>query len=111
MHKLNILWTTTNRDTITNMLLMYSTNTKQKGLWDEVNVIIWGASAKLIGENTAVQAEVREMIEKGVHVEACRACSEKYGVAETLENLGIDVKYMGQYLTEYLKQGEKMLTL
>jgi len=111
MEKINILWTTTNRDTITNMILMYSTNTKQHGLWDEVNVIIWGGSAKLIGENTEVQAEVSEMIEKGVHVEACQACAEKYGSVEKLRKLGVDVKFMGHPLTDYIKNGEKILTL
>jgi len=111
MEKINILWTTTNRDTITNMILMYSTNTRQHGLWDEVNVIIWGGSAKLIGENVDVQAEVSEMIEKGVHVEACQACAEKYGAVETLRNLGVDVKFMGKPLTDYIKNGEKILTL
>ena len=111
MEKINILWTTTNRDTITNMILMYSTSTRQHGLWDEVNVIIWGGSAKLIGENVDVQAEVSEMIEKGVHVEACQACAEKYGAVETLRNLGVDVKFMGKPLTDYIKNGEKILTL
>lgn len=109
--KLNILWTTTNRDTITNMILMYSTNTVQRGLWGEVNVIIWGGSAKLVGENNEVQEEVSEMIKKGVHVEACLACAEQYGAVETLKNLGVDVKYMGEPLTKYIKQGEKILTL
>lgn len=111
MEKLNILWTTTNRDTITNMILMYSTNAKQKGLWDEINVIIWGASAKLLGENTAVQAEVCEMIEKGVHVEACLSCADQFGVSETIKSLGVETKYMGEPLTAYLKKGEKILSL
>ncbi len=111
MEKINILWTTTNRDTITNMILMYATNTKQKGLWDQVNVIIWGGSAKLIAENEEVQAEIREMLEKGVHVEACRACAEKYGAIDILEELGVEVKFMGQPFTEYIKKGEHIITI
>jgi len=111
MNKINILWTNTNRDTITNMILIYSTVTKQKGLWDEVNVFIWGGSAKLIAGNKDVQAEVSEMIEKGIHVEACQACAEKYGAVEILKDLGVDVKFMRQPLTDYIKNGEKILTL
>ena len=111
MEKINILWTTTNRDTITNMILMYSTKTKMMGLWDEVNIIIWGGSAQLVGENREVQAEVQQMIESGVHVEACLACADKYGVTDTLRALGVEVKFMGQPLTDYIKKGEHILTL
>jgi hypothetical protein len=50
------------------------------------------------------------MKEAGVVLEACKSCSDMYGVSENLEKLGIDVKYMGQPLTNYLKQGVTVLT-
>ncbi|PKQ65821.1 DsrE family protein [Labilibaculum filiforme] len=111
MDKLNILWTTTNEDTITNMIAMYSINTLKKGLWNEVNIIVWGGSAKLLGEDQEVQAEVLGMIKGGVSVQACQACCEKYGVSESLRNLGIDVRFMGEPLTTIIKNGENLLTL
>ena len=111
MEKLNILWTSDNKDTLFNMLAMYATNSKKKGWWDEVNVIIWGASAKLVGSDTQVQTEILEMIANGVHFEACKACAENLEVSETLSKLGIDVKYMGQSLTEYLKSETKLLSI
>lgn len=111
MSKLNILWTTTNRDTITNMIAMYSKHALKVGWWKEINIIIWGGSAKLVGENADVQSEVLEMIKQGIYVQACRACADQYGAAETLEKLGISVEYMGEPLTNLLKQDEKLLTL
>jgi len=57
IYKLNILWLTDNKDTIFNMLTMYAINSKSKGWWKEVNVIIWGASAKLVGSDAQVQTE------------------------------------------------------
>ncbi len=110
MDKLNILWTTDNRDTISKMIVMYASNAILKGWWKEVNVIIWGASAQVVGENAEVQQEVRKMIDAGVHVEACQACAEQFGVAEQLRQLGVDVLYMGEPLTNYLKNNEKILT-
>ncbi len=71
MDKLNIIWTTTNKDTIKNMISMYSINALKKGLWDEVNVIVWGGSVKLLREDREVQNEVMEMIKGGVEMEAC----------------------------------------
>jgi hypothetical protein len=111
MEKLNILWTTDNRDTIFNMLIMYAINAKTRGWWKEVNLIIWGASANLIGNDTQIQTEIMEMIRSGVTIEACRDCAETFGVSETLVRLGITVRYMGMPLTEYLKAGEKILTI
>ena len=111
MEKLNILWTSDNKDTFFNMLALYTVNSKKKAWWEEVNVIIWGASAKLVAENEDVQAKVREMKENGVNVEACKVCSDNLGVTDKLIALGIDVKYMGAPLTEYLKSEEKIITI
>ncbi len=111
MDKLNILWTTDNKDTVFNMLFMYGLNSKTKGWWKEVNIIIWGASAKLAGTDSQVQTEILEMISQGVHIEACKACANNLGVTDKLLKLGIDVRFMGESLTEYLKSGEKILTI
>jgi hypothetical protein len=111
MDKLNILWTTDNKDTVLNMLVMYATNSRLNEWWQEVNVIIWGASAKLVGTDTQVQAEVLEMLNHGITIEACKACSDNLGVTEKLTELGVNVRYMGEVLTNYLKSGEKVLTI
>ena len=111
MDRLNILWTTTDKDTIFNMLTMYASNAKKQGWWKEVNIIIWGASAKLIGTDGQVQTEVKEMLNSGVKIEACKACSDNLGVTNELLKLGVNVRFMGIPLTEYLKSGEKFLTI
>lgn len=111
MEKLNILWTTDNKDTIFNMLAMYSINAKKKEWWNKVNVIIWGASAKLAGNDSQVQTEILEMINAGVSIEACKDCADNYNVTERLEKLGINVRYMGFPFTEYLKNGERLITV
>jgi hypothetical protein len=111
MDKLNILWTTDNKDTVFNMLIMYAINSKIKGWWKNVNVIIWGASAKLVGNDTQVQSEVIEMINQGVKVEACKECCDRVGVTDKLIKLGINVRYMGEPFTDYIKADEKILTI
>jgi hypothetical protein len=42
-------------------------------------------------------------MDTGVKVEACKRCAEGYGIDDQLEAFGIDVKLMGEPLTEYLK--------
>ncbi|MCD8079546.1 MAG: hypothetical protein LUF04_03770 [Bacteroides sp.] len=74
-------------------------------------MILWGASVKLAGYDTQVQTEILEMLNNGISIEACKDCCDTFDVSETLYKLGINVRYMGQYLTEYLKNGEKVLTI
>ncbi len=111
MDKLNILWTTDNKETFFNMVSMYTINAKKREWWQDVNVIIWGASSKLAGTDTEVQAKIAEMMAQGVTIEACLACAENFGVSESLSKLGVNLRYMGQPLTDYLKADEKLLTI
>ena len=111
MEKLNILWTTDIKETFFNMLSMYAINAKKREWWQAVNVIIWGASAKLAGTDTEVQEKILEMLAHGITVEACLACADNFGVTKELIKLGVNVRYMGQPLTDYLKGDEKILTI
>ena len=111
MDKLNILWTTDNKDTIFNMIAMYAINSKRRDWWKEVNIIIWGAGAKLAGNDTQLQSEIVEMLHQGITIEACKDCCDTFGVSERLERLGVNVRYMRQSLTGYIKAGEKILTI
>jgi len=111
MDKLNILWLTDNKDTIFNMLAMYSINSKINDWWQDVNVIIWGASAKLVGNDSQVQTEIKEMINQGITIEACKDCCDNFGVTNILTSLGVNVRYMGKPLTDYIKSGENILTI
>jgi len=111
MEKLNILWTSSDKDTFKNMIAMYSVNALKHGWWQQINVLIWGGSTKLSKEDKEVQNLIKYMIANNVTVEACMACADKYGASETLRELGIDVKYTGTTLTEYIKGDDKLITI
>ena len=93
------------------MVFMYTINALVHGWWEKVTLIIWGAPAKLVGEDPNVQKMVSKALEAGVHVTACKACADQLGVTETLEKQGIEVKYWGIPLTELLTGDEKLLTV
>jgi len=111
MERLNILWTTDNKDTVLNMLVMYATNSRLNGWWQKINLIIWGASARLAGSDKEIQEAIAEMMDHGISIEACKACCDNFGVTDRLTVLGVNVRYMGEAFTEYLKSGDKMLTV
>ena len=108
---LYVLWTNDNLITVEKMVFMYTINALVHGWWEQVTLIVWGATARLVSENEAVQAKIKEAREAGVHVTACKACADQLGVTEILENLKIEVKYWGVPLTEVLKNDEKLLTI
>jgi len=108
---LYVLWTNDNLITAEKMVFMYTVNSLVHGWWEEVTLIIWGATAKLVNENTDIQEQIKKAQDAGVHVTACKACADQLGVTETLEKLNIEVKYWGVPLTEVLKNGERLLTI
>jgi hypothetical protein len=109
--KLAVLWTSGDPDVAEKMAFMYTYNAKKQGWFDEVVLIVWGPSAKLLSENKMLQDYVKKMQEAGIKVEACMACARMYEVDGKLQELGIDVKGMGVPLSNYLKEGWKTLSL
>ncbi|MTI80538.1 MAG: DsrE family protein [Firmicutes bacterium] len=93
------------------MAFMYTLNSKRKGWWDEVTLVVWGPSTELLAADTELQQHIAEIKDSGVEVLACRRCADLYGVTVQLEKLGLEVIYMGEPLTGYLKSGCKVLTV
>lgn len=108
---LYILWTNSDPVTAEKMVFMYGLNAFKRGWWKEVTIIVWGATALLVSENDEIQEKVKELLSSGVAVSACKACADQLGVTESLEEVGIEVKYWGEPLTEILKAGEKLITI
>lgn len=107
---LAVLWTSGDADVAHKVCFMYTHNAKKQGWFDDVVLIVWGPSARLLAGDKELQAKIKTMIYDGVLVQACSACAEMYGVDQTLVDLGIDVKGMGVPLSNDLKDDWKTLT-
>ena len=82
-----------------------------KRWWDNVTVIVWGATAKLLAENEMIQEQVKIAMKAGVKFSACVACASQLGVVETLEELGVEVISWGAPLTELIKEKAPLITV
>lgn len=109
MSKLNILWTNSDEVAFDKMVAMYARNAKVNRWWDEVRVIIWGSTASLAARSDLVGLRIRELLQVGVSVDACKACSDSLGTTEKLEGMGVEVRYLGEELTRILQSDEKLL--
>jgi hypothetical protein len=108
---LYVLWTNDNPITAEKMVFMYTINALKNGWWEKITLIIWGAPTKLVSEDVAIQKKIKEALDAGVHVTACKACADQLGATETLENLNIEVKYWGVPLTDILTENLPLLTI
>lgn len=101
--KLVVVWTSGDKDVAMKMVFMYTYNAKKQAWWDDVTLLVWGPSSKLLSQDKDLQDYVKKMIKSGVHVMACKACADQYGVADKLEELGVTVKHAGKDLTQFIK--------
>lgn len=104
--KLMVVWTSGDPDVADKVCLMYTHAARAYGWFDEVTLVVWGPSQRLLVGDPTIQAKVKAMQEDGIVVQACVACAKKLELVESLEGLGIDVKGMGVPLTEALKDPE-----
>jgi len=102
--KLVVVWTSGDKEVAMKMVFMYTYNTKKQAWWDDVTLLVWGPSSKLLSQDKDLQEYVKKMMEAGVHVMACKSCADQYGVADQLKELGITVKYAGKDLTNFIKE-------
>ncbi len=108
--KLVVVWSSADPEVAMSMTFMYAHAAKRNHWFEDVTLVVWGPSAKLITENEMLQAKIKAMQNDGVVVEACISCANMFGVTARLQDLGFDVKSMGVPLTDYLKSGAKVIT-
>jgi len=108
--RLAVVWSSGDPEVAHRVCFMYTDNAKKQKWFDEVTLIVWGPSARLLAGDKDLQARIKEMLEDGVKVQACIACADSYGVTEQLRKLGIEVKPMGKPLTDLIKTGWNILT-
>ncbi|QWB95717.1 hypothetical protein KHQ89_07220 [Mycoplasmatota bacterium] len=76
-----------------------------------MRLIILGNTAKLAAENETIRALIKTALAEGVIIDGCLACAKSLDVEKQLTNLGVSLSYMGQPLTEILKNDRYLLTI
>lgn len=101
--KLTVVWSSGDREVALSMVFMYTYNAKKYGWWKDITLLVWGPSQKLLAGDKELQDYVKKMKDEGINVMACKACADMYGVAGACTDLGVDVKYVGVDLTNFIK--------
>lgn len=84
--------------------LMYAHRTLSEGWMDAVKVIFFGPSERLLVQDELIAKTAKEIgaIEKPI---ACKFISDREGISEKIEELGVKVDYVGIIISNFLKDG------
>lgn len=111
MNKLVVLWKSDNMIDVNEMITPYILASKKNGWWDEVEVIIWGASQNVVVSDDETKRRVALMLKLGIKVYACKKCAIDLNIEHALTDLNINVIYTGELLTQCLQSDAKVITL
>lgn len=102
--KLVVVWTSGDKEVAEKMVFMYTFNAKKYEWWEDISLLVWGPSAKLLTEDKDLQDYVKAMLDVGINVLACKGCADMYEISDKLEQIGVTVKYTGTDLTSFIKE-------
>jgi hypothetical protein len=105
-----IVWTSGDKEVASKMVFMYALNSMLENWWDQVTLLVWGPSSKLLLEEEELMNGISDMLNAGVKIIACKQCADSCGVSAELAGMGIEVFYTGKLLTEWLKGGDRIIT-
>ena len=98
-----VVWTSGDPDVAHRVALMSTHAAKRFGWFDNVTLVVWGPSQRLLCADKDLKAKIKEMQDDGVSVEACIACARTYGLVDELKELGLPVYGQGEPLSKALK--------
>lgn len=84
--------------------LMYAKNAIKKEWLDDIKVVYFGPSEELMVNDPEVANAAIEVAGLGESF-ACKAISDRQGISEKVDNMGIKVDYVGTIISDYIKDG------
>ena len=94
--------------------LLYADRAIKNQWMDNVKVVLWGPAQKTIASLPADSDQVKLIKSimsrggKSARIWACKACADRYGVADKMEKLGCEVFHVGNATSYLLKLGYRM---
>lgn len=102
--ELVIVWTSGDKEVAMKMVFMYAFNAKKNEWWDDITLLVWGPSSKLLSEDKELQDYLEVMLDSGINIIACKGCADLYEISDELEQIGVTVRYTGEDLTHFIKE-------
>jgi len=85
--------------------IMYTVNAKRNEWIKDIKLIFFGPSERLLLNDKAIQQYAEEFILMEEKVVACKFIATQEKTDEKLTALGIKVEYVGEMISNYIKDG------
>ena len=83
---------------------MYASNALKFGWLEDLKVVLFGPSERLIVQDEQVWKEAKYISEM-IGILACKAVSDEYDSSKELEKRGVKVEYVGGIISDFIKDG------
>lgn len=84
--------------------LMYAHRSMTEGWMDDVKVIFFGPSERLLLKDAAIAGIAQKICEAEKPL-VCKFISDREGISEKIEELGLKVDYVGSIISGFIKDG------
>jgi hypothetical protein len=84
--------------------LMYAKNNIKYGWLSDVKVIFFGPTENLLVSDSDVRESAKELANLAEPL-ACKMLSDRDGITERIEGMGIEVDYVGAIIADLLRDG------
>ena len=85
--------------------LQYSWRSIESKYLEDVKVVAFGPSEKVITQDPDLQEIIKRIQDLGKVVSACKACSDEEGVSDQLSEMNIEVEYVGSVIGKLIREG------
>ncbi len=90
--------------------VMYATNAFKRGWVDNLDLVFFGPSEGVLASDVELLSRVVDMAgEAGLKVAACKAIADKGGFTSSLVEKGVDVFYVGEYVSKKIREGYRVM--
>jgi hypothetical protein len=86
--KVAVVWTSGDSEVAHKVCFMYTHNAKRAKWFDEVVLVIWGPSSRILAGDKKLQTAVKQMMKDGVVVQACVVCADMRGLCGYVRGCG-----------------------
>ena len=84
--------------------IMYARNTIAQNWLEDVKVMFFGPSEKLLVEDQEIALEAQKLANIGETI-ACRFLSDRDKISDKISKLGVTVDYVGTSIAKLIKEG------
>ncbi len=85
--------------------LLYATNCLRHEWMREVRVVVFGPSQRVAVEDEEVQSYLRLLVDSRSVPLACKYLADQMGLTTSLDEMGMDVVYVGSVVSRLIQEG------